>query len=79
MFYAYVIKSVNCDHYYKGHCENLEVRLKEHNAGKTRSIQPFIPFEILYFESFETREEAIAREKYFKSAAGRKYLKKHLH
>jgi len=30
---------------------------------------------IVYFEEFETREEAIKREKYFKTAAGRKFLK----
>ncbi len=27
MFYAYVIKSVNHDFFYKGHCENIEERL----------------------------------------------------
>ena len=49
MFYAYVLKSVHHDYYYKGHCENLEERLK--------------------------RSEAIAREKYFKSSAGTRFLK----
>ena len=75
MFYAYVLKSIEHDYYYKGHCENPEERLKEHNSGKTLSIRPFIPFKIIYLESFNTREEAIAREKYFKSAAGRRFLK----
>ena len=37
-----------------------------------------MPFEMAYFEEFATREEAIKREKYFKSAAGRRYLKKKL-
>jgi len=74
MFYTYVIKSINSHHFYKGHCENLEVRLKEHNSGKTKSIKAFIPFEIVYFEKFATREEAIKREAYFKSGAGRAFL-----
>ena len=78
MFYAYVLKSLNHDFYYKGHCENLEERLKEHNSGKTVSIKPYIPFELIYTEEFETREEAIIREKYFKSSAGRRYLKSKL-
>jgi putative endonuclease len=30
---------------------------------------------MVYFEAFETREEAIVREKYFKSATGRRFLK----
>lgn len=75
LFYAYVLKSLNFDFYYKGHCYNLEERLQQHNSGLTRSIKPYIPFKIVYFEQFHNREEAIKREKYFKSAAGRRFLK----
>jgi putative endonuclease len=76
MYYTYVIKSVSHDFYYKGHCEKLEERLKQHNSGMTESIRPYVPYEIVYFEEFLTREEAIKREKYFKSSAGRRFLKK---
>jgi putative endonuclease len=78
MFFAYVLKSIEHDYFYKGHCQNLEIRLHQHNAGKTESIKPFIPFQIVYFEEFDTEMEAIKREKYFKSAAGRRFLKKKL-
>ena len=66
---------VNFDFVYKGHCENLEARFSQHNAGMTISIKKYVPFEVVYFEQFETREEAITREKYFKTAAGRRFLK----
>ena len=75
MFYAYVIKSLNHDFLYKGHCENPEERLKQHNSGMTESIRPYIPFQLVYTEEFKTRAEAIAREKYFKTSAGRRFLK----
>ena len=78
MFYAYVLKSIVHEYFYKGHCENLEQRLKEHNSGMTTSIKTYIPFIIVYFEEFKSREEAIAREKYFKSSAGRRFLKNKL-
>ena len=39
MFYAYVLKSVGNDYYYKGHCQNLEKRLEQHNPGMTESIK----------------------------------------
>jgi putative endonuclease len=78
MFYAYVIKSIHHDFYYKGHCEHPEARLAQHNSGMTASIKPYIPFHLIYKESFETREEAIAREKYFKTSAGRRYLKREM-
>ncbi len=76
MFYAYVLKSVEHDYFYKGHCKDLQARLKQHNSGLTASIKSYIPFTIVYAESFSTEQEAIAREKYFKTAAGRRFLKK---
>ena len=75
MFYTYVLKSAIKDYYYKGHCKDLAVRLNQHNSGSTKSLKPYIPFEIVYFETFETEIEAIQREKYFKTAAGRRFLK----
>jgi putative endonuclease len=78
MYYAYVLKSVAFDFYYKGHCENIEERLKEHNSGMTKSIKPYIPFLVVYFEIFDTRDQAINREKYFKSSAGRRFIKSKL-
>ena len=75
MYYAYVLKSIPYEFYYKGHCHDLEKRLDQHNSGMTGSIRPYVPFKVIYFEEFETEKEAIIREKYFKSAAGRRFLK----
>ena len=79
MYYAYVLYSKDFDRFYKGHCENLEIRLAEHNSGKTKSTKAYIPWMIVYYESFNTRAEAIKREKYFKTAVGRRFLKKKIH
>jgi putative endonuclease len=78
MYHAYVIRSVNYGVLYKGHCQDMEVRLKQHNAGKTRSIAKFVPFEVVVIETFPTLEESIRREKYFKTAAGRRFIKSKL-
>jgi putative endonuclease len=75
MYFAYVVKSEKKEFYYKGHCENLRVRLQQHNSGLTKSLKSYLPFTLVYFESFETRKEAKTRETYFKSASGRRYLK----
>jgi len=75
MFFAYIIKSGEFNYYYKGHTSNLEKRLGEHNSGMTKSIKKYAPFILVYIEQFETEKEAIEREKYFKTAAGRRYLK----
>jgi putative endonuclease len=76
MFFVYVIKSIPYGRLYKGYCSDLERRLAEHNSGKTFSTKPFIPWTLAYFERKESLKEAKAREKYFKTAAGRKFLKK---
>jgi putative endonuclease len=75
MFYTYVIKSIEHEYYYKGHCQDIEKRLAEHNKGLTKSIKPYIPFKLVYFEEFAELGDAIKREQYFKSAAGRRFLK----
>ena len=36
MFYAYVIRSLKFPLLYKGHCENIDERLKQHNSGMTK-------------------------------------------
>ena len=76
MFFAYVLRSRETDKLYKGHCSNLENRVAGHNSNNTKSTKNRGPWEVVYFEQFNTREEAIQREKYFKTAAGRRFLSK---
>jgi putative endonuclease len=35
----------------------------------TESIKPYLPFTLVYFEIFDSREAAIKRERYFKTSA----------
>jgi putative endonuclease len=73
---VYVLQSEQNGSFYKGMTENIPARLKQHNAGKTKSTQSKRPWRVVYTEAFKTAEEARAREKYFKTAAGRRFLKK---
>ena len=74
-YFAYVIRSEVDGSYYKGHTQDLRQRVAEHNAGRTRSINGRGPWHIVYYEELATRNEAITRERYFKSAAGRIFLR----
>ena len=73
---VYAIKSEIRNYIYVGHTNNLARRLNEHNRGKTKPTKPYIPFKFIYVEDFESRNEAIKREKYFKSGVGKEYLKR---
>ncbi|NAS29483.1 GIY-YIG nuclease family protein [Flavobacteriaceae bacterium R38] len=78
MYFVYVLYSPSFDRYYIGMTQDYEKRLKEHNNGKTKSTKAFKPWEIIYKEIFNSREEAIDREKYLKSAAGRRWRKENI-
>ena len=65
MFYTYVIQSDLDKRRYKGSCEDLEMRLKDHHARKTRSTKAFRPWSLVYYEEFETLAEALKRERFF--------------
>jgi putative endonuclease len=73
---AYVLLSADEAYRYKGSCRDLAARMKMHFYGKvsrTRSKRPLI---LLHFEYVETYTEARERELYFKSGAGREWLKR---
>ena len=75
MIVVYAIKSMIKNYIYVGMTDNLERRLKEHNAWKQKSTKAYIPYEILYTEVCSDRIQARTREKYWKSWIGKEKLK----
>ncbi|MDD5032854.1 MAG: GIY-YIG nuclease family protein [Candidatus Pacebacteria bacterium] len=76
MYKVYILKSLTAKKSYVGLTVDLDRRLKEHNSGKHFYTRRYLPWEIVSFEERENLLEARKREKYLKSAAGRRYLKK---
>ena len=74
-FILYILYSPTHNKTYVGQTDNLGRRIAEHNRGKVRSTKAFAPWELLHMEEFEDRENALQREKYYKSSAGRKKIK----
>ena len=75
-YYVYIIRSKFDGTLYKGYTSDLAKRIKEHNSGKTNYTSRKGPWELVYYEEYEFLAEALKREKYFKSAAGRRFIKK---
>lgn len=62
MNYTYILKC-NDGTLYTGWTNNLEKRIKDHNDGKgAKYTKPRRPVELVYYEQFETKEEAMRRE-----------------
>jgi len=77
-YFVYVLKSIKNNFHYIGHTHNLKKRLKIHNKKKVRSIKGYVPFKIIYTESFTTRSEACKRKMYFKQAVDNILLRQYL-
>jgi len=75
MSFVYIIYSQKYGKTYVGSTLDLEKRLKEHNSGKSTFTSKFCPWEIIHFEKFDNLQDARKREKYYKSASGRKKIK----
>ena len=49
--------------YYTGWTNNLQKRIDDHNAGKgAKYTKSRLPVELMYYEAFDTKEEAMRRE-----------------
>jgi putative endonuclease len=62
MFYVYVLKSIKDNNIYLGSTNDLRRRLLEHNNGKVSSTKNRRPFELRYYESYFSENEARKRE-----------------
>jgi len=78
MFYVYVIKSKKDNQLYVGATSNLEKRFREHNQGYVESTKERKPFDLIYYEASLSKYDAYRREKYLKTAYGKKYIKNRL-
>ena len=70
MFYVYVLRSLKDGQLYTGVTADLKRRLREHHAGKTRSLRGRRPLELVYTEEYTSKAQAMARERFFKTPAG---------
>ena len=70
MYYVYVLKSLKDGNLYTGVTTDLRRRLREHNAGKTKSLRARRPLRLVFSETYPTKRQALARERFFKTPAG---------
>lgn len=62
MNYTYILECKDGT-FYTGWTNNLEKRLKTHNQGKaSKYTRARLPVEVVYFEEFKTKSEAMKRE-----------------
>jgi putative endonuclease len=79
MRFVYILQSIGEDeHYYVGMTEDVVARLIKHNAGGVPHTAKFRPWRMKTYVCFSDDAQAVAFEKYLKSASGRAFAKKRL-
>ena len=62
MNYTYILRCSD-NSLYTGWTNDLEKRVEMHNAGKgAKYTKARLPVELVYYETFETKEDAMRRE-----------------
>ena len=76
MYFVYFLKSLKNNDLYVGSTEDIKNRLARHNTGKVKSTKFYRPWELLEFEIYPTRRDAVRRERLLKSGQQKEILKK---
>jgi putative endonuclease len=76
-YYVYVLKN-QAGMLYIGSTTDLETRVRRHQEGKAGWTRPRGPWELVEFETFETRSEAMRREKHLKTGKANQELRQRL-
>ena len=61
--------------FYVGYTNNLIKRVEDHNKGKVASTKNRLPLKLIYWEGCLNQQDATKREKYLKTAWGKRYIK----
>ena len=61
-YYVYILRNNSTGATYVGTTRDVQKRLRQHNAGYSKSTRPYRPLELVHVEEFDTLAEARRRE-----------------
>ena len=77
-YYVYILRSLKDRLFYIGYSDDLRTRVSDHNKGKNLSTKNHLPMELIFYESFPTKMDALKRERYCKTTKGKVTLRQML-
>jgi putative endonuclease len=75
MYIVYVLISPSANKTYVGYTADLQRRMVEHNHSGKGFTKSHRSWNILFTETYATKQEAMKRERYFKTGKGREEIK----
>jgi putative endonuclease len=74
MYYVYILESIPTGRFYVGSTQDIENRLRKHNAGHSAATKGYRPWRLLHVEEFASRGDALRREYEIKRFKSREYI-----
>jgi putative endonuclease len=75
-FFVYILQSQSSSRYYVGQTQDLEGRFSYRNANYSKSLKNRGPWKLVYREEYNTRSEAVKRERQIKSWKDRSMIER---
>ena len=75
-YFVYILKSLKSGRFYIGQTSDLNKRLLRRNSGGSVFTKNIKPFKLIKYETYNSRSEAVIREKKIKSYKGGEEFKK---
>ena len=74
-YFVYVLYSIAHSRYYIGSSADPQKRLQSHNDLRNNGwTKRYAPWEIIYTEMYDSKYDALIREKWLKSGIGREFI-----
>lgn len=80
MYFVYFLKSKKTNDQYIGFTSNLKLRFTQHNNGSSFYTKNKLPWELIYYEAYKNKSDAIRRERMLKyDGRAKSMLKKRIY
>ena len=66
MYYVYILQSQFDNSFYIGYSQDVNKRLLQHNNGESKYTAGKRPWQLVYFETYHSKTDALKREKFLK-------------
>ena len=76
MFYVYILYSHKDNNLYVGQTNDLEGRIRRHKNGHVSATEYRLPITCIYSENYDTRNEAMQRERFLKGLWSGRFKRK---
>ena len=75
MYYVYTLFSHKDQKFYVGFSEDLKQRVANHKKGNVQSTKSRLPVDLIFYEAYINKYDALRREKYLKTSKGKTTLR----